>query len=161
MRYVMTFMDPKGNRKGGPQMAFKRRAVLNTGPNGGFGWTSQEEVIGEMLNWLDTSPFGRTLALEDIKWAVFTHSESSIVADLTEDEYCILKLAAPTGTVRFRKESTVPIRQTPRERNLTEPMPVSKKPRLGPKPQPDMNIVKKPARRRNNLGLGLARPTRP
>jgi hypothetical protein len=159
MRYVMTFMDPTGNRKGGPGMAFKRQYSM--APGVPHMRETQAEAIKRMLDWLDTSPFGRTLDLEDIKWAVFPHSDSSIVADLSEEQDVILKLAAPTGTVRFRKESTVMIRQTARERNLSEPIPVPKKklPTLEPrpKPQPDWKIVKKPARHRPNLGPSARR----
>lgn len=152
MRYVMTFMEPKGNAKGGPRMAFKRA-------------TSYESIqvpIGQMLEWLDQSPFGRQLWLEDIKWAVFPMSESSIVADLTEEQLAILRLAAPSRTVRFRTETSVldiVAKKQTRERYLKEPEPVCKKPRLTPKPAPDYKIVKKPARRRHNLGraYGLER----
>jgi hypothetical protein len=144
----MTFMKPNG--KGGRQMAFMRLYVMS--PGAPLHKEPQAEVIARMLDWLDTSPFGRTLFLEDINWAVFPHSESSIVADLTLEEYCILKLAAPTGSVRFRKEAEVRIPMTSRERNLSEPERMPTQPRLTPKPQPECTIVKKRARFRQDLG---------
>lgn len=153
MRYVMTFMEPKGNAKGGPKMAFKRETS----------YQSMEVPIGQMLQWLDTSSFGRQLWLEDIQWAVFPMSESSIVADLTEEQLAILRLAAPSRTVRFRTEVSVldiVSKKQTMEKRLKEPEPVCKKPRLTPKPAPDYKIVKKPARRNHGLGraYGLSRP---
>jgi hypothetical protein len=160
MRYVMTFMNPTGGRKGTATFMFTRDYIPlhcpYTGVPTGSRWESTEELIQRMLDWLDSGSFGRTLGLEDIAWAVFPQSESSIVADLTEEQLVILKLSAPTRTVRFRPEEAVlkivQQRQTRRERTLTEPLP---RPRYAPKPE--MVIVKKPARHRLNLGRVLPR----
>lgn len=158
MRYVMTFMEPKGNAKGGPKMAFKRESGLVTCPNTGrqvYNQESTEQAIKRMLDWLDASSFGRQLWLEDIQWAVFPMSDSSIVADLSEEQLAILRLAAPSRTVRFRTEVSVldiVAKKQTIEKRLKEPEPVCKKPRLTPKPTPDYKIVKKPARRSHNLG---------
>lgn len=118
-------------------------------------------MVQRMLTWLDDSPFGKSLWLEDIKWAVFPLSESSIIADLEDDQYVLLKLSSPPRTVRFRPEEMVTKLYQMRNlakpvRGLTEPIKAKKIICEPVKSAIDYPIVRGPARRRHNLGR--ARP---